>query len=478
MVHHRINEREPNPNPHVNFITALPMPEPDAQEEARQLLRALAAQVRPIMKAHGFVVNSFEEYEYNQVFAGRNWEAGEIVELVLRRPDGRFYPNSWLLSTLCHELAHIKHMNHGPAFQALWRQLNREVHSLQVKGYYGDGYWSSGQRLLDSASVGGQTITTEDLPEYMCGGAQNRARPARRRRRRPTAAGPSNHTGAQTAKRRKAGSRVAAQGVFKGKGAALNEDIGDEEDKKVGTGFRKKAARHIYYRSHFSKRAREERALAAERRLQALQGPSHPKEESHSSDGEDDDELEIKEETDQERRKAMLDTMKESELEGLKTSAAGFFKDFFLSAPPKPRTEQEKDPLDLIDLTSDNELEPSSSRVRPASPKTGASARKPPSRPSTSHATPPKRQSLLDDFSSTDPPKSRRMREDKVGHTGPRSLVLDEVNLRKKELLGLALGGARNKLGVSPSDTHWHHHHSVSNSVQGEQEWACNVCTL
>jgi DNA-dependent metalloprotease WSS1 len=61
MVHLRLNENETNPNPHVNFITALSMVDPREQEQARQLLRALAAQVRPIMKAHGFVVNSLEE---------------------------------------------------------------------------------------------------------------------------------------------------------------------------------------------------------------------------------------------------------------------------------------------------------------------------------------------------------------------------------------------------------------------------------
>jgi hypothetical protein len=61
MVHLRLNENETNPNPHVNFITALPMADPHEQERARQLLRALAAQVRPVMKAHGFVVNSLEE---------------------------------------------------------------------------------------------------------------------------------------------------------------------------------------------------------------------------------------------------------------------------------------------------------------------------------------------------------------------------------------------------------------------------------
>lgn len=61
MVHLRINEREPNPNPHVNFITVLPMDDSIVEEAARQLLRALAAQVKPIMKTHGFVVNSLEE---------------------------------------------------------------------------------------------------------------------------------------------------------------------------------------------------------------------------------------------------------------------------------------------------------------------------------------------------------------------------------------------------------------------------------
>ncbi len=61
MVHVRLNEKEANPNQHVNFITALPCPNAQNQEDARQYLRALAAQVRPIMKDHGLTVNSLEE---------------------------------------------------------------------------------------------------------------------------------------------------------------------------------------------------------------------------------------------------------------------------------------------------------------------------------------------------------------------------------------------------------------------------------
>lgn len=94
MVHSRLNEKESNPNPHINFITPLPAQD---SEDARNYLRALAAQVRPVMKAHGFTVNSLEEYEHNTVFAGRyllttivfyicaqchqqrNWNNGETI---------------------------------------------------------------------------------------------------------------------------------------------------------------------------------------------------------------------------------------------------------------------------------------------------------------------------------------------------------------------------------------------------------------
>ena len=57
----RLNERETNPNPHVNFITALPRRDEEDEENARQLLRALAAQVKPVMQEHGMVVKGLNE---------------------------------------------------------------------------------------------------------------------------------------------------------------------------------------------------------------------------------------------------------------------------------------------------------------------------------------------------------------------------------------------------------------------------------
>ncbi|PIL35554.1 hypothetical protein GSI_02282 [Ganoderma sinense ZZ0214-1] len=330
MVHVRLNEKETNPNPHINFITPLKMMDPQAEDEARQLLRALAAQVRPVMKAEGFVVNSFEEYEHNQVFAGRNWNSGETVELVLRGAHGGFLSTSWLLSTLLHELAHIKHMNHGPAFQALWAKLRADVRRLQSEGYYGDGFWSSGTRLADFARVGGHGLDSGDLPEYMCGGAQTRARPSSLKRgRRQPAVGASNRTGPQTTKKRKPGTRVRTKGAFAGStGRALNEDIEDEELKRVGTGFRKQAR---------SKRAREERALAAERRLLALHDRSTKtlatKEPSEDEgENEEDSDYEWVAETDQDRRRAVLGSAETSDLDGLKAWQRDYSSDFIF--PP------------------------------------------------------------------------------------------------------------------------------------------------
>ncbi|TFY75433.1 hypothetical protein EWM64_g8578 [Hericium alpestre] len=345
MVHYRLNANETNPNPHVNFITALPMPDPAAQEQARQLLRALAAQLKPVMKAHGFVVNSFEEYEFNKVFAGRNWNHGETVELVVRNSYGGICAIPWLMSTLCHELAHIKHMHHGSEFQKLWRQLNNEVRALQLKGYYGDGYWSAGTRLADSARVEGEGVAGGDLPEFMVrpfictchcdmGRSVNHSveGPRVEHVRRGAAA---THRRRGSVPAQEAQSRFASDSgrVFKGEGRSLNAEIEDEEEKKAGTGFRKKAS---------SKRAREERALAAERRVRALQGkaPSPEVTEDAGSEDEIDDGEEILE-TDQDRRRTMLESMGQSELGGLKSGTlADYWGDFVLPGAPRSPKKQ------------------------------------------------------------------------------------------------------------------------------------------
>ncbi|KAJ6494788.1 WLM domain-containing protein [Mycena vitilis] len=438
MVHVRLNERESNPNPFVNFITALDVGDAASQEDARQFLRALAAQVRPIMKSHGFAVNSLEEYEFNMVFAGRNWNSGETVELVLRRPDGSFQSTSWLMGVLCHELAHNKHMNHGPAFQALWKRLRAEVRALQDKGYYGDGWWSSGTRLRDSAEVLGDGIEGGEFPEYLCGGAQKRARPTalrRKRRSRPPRHGAqiaSNKTGRQTAKKRKAGGRVTSKYAFSGEGSVLAEglDPGDE-----GTGFGKQAA---------SKRAREERALAAERRIQALQAStskasrSKTVSEDETTEGEvdelEDDDDSVVGETDAERRQALRGSEPFEDLLGLsETSWRQFEDEFIFNGNGKPSSKE------TIELSSDEDDIPVAS--------------------GSTFVMPPRQKSTTSD--SKDPKTKDREKSSTL------NMVQHEISARKKESLGMApVKAASRVLGGGGRKGHQ------------EPEWACHMCTL
>ncbi|KAF9069241.1 WLM domain-containing protein [Rhodocollybia butyracea] len=432
MVHSRYNEQENNPNPHINFIT----PVAKDSEDARQLLRALAAQVRPVMKSHGFTVNSFEEYEHNAVFAGRNWNNGETIELVLRRPGGSFLPSSWLMSTLCHELAHIKHMNHGPSFQALWQKLRNEVRKLQDKGYYGDGmcYWSAGTRLADSAVVPGQGLDIGDLPEYICGGAQSRTRPAHLRQRRGPRR-PSNSTGRQTAKQRKAGSRVTSKYAFRGEGVSISSDA-----TAAGKGFGKQAGRHV--RHLYLKRAREERALAAERRLQSLASSSItpailPPE--ANSEVEDDGELEdagLIPETDSDRRKALLATQHDEDLDNLHSGKSwrGFEDDFVFTGQGRS---------DVIDISSDEES-------------TGADAKG------------KRKASTIENFADSEP--SSKKTRDSGSKLGLGKIVETEVAFRKKEALGMTpVQGKGRRVGGS----------SKHSGRDGEHlPWPCSVCTL
>ncbi|KAG6908328.1 hypothetical protein DXG01_005239 [Tephrocybe rancida] len=319
MVHHRLNEKESNPNPHVNFISPLPCADSSEQESARQLLRALAAQVRPIMKSHGFSVNSFEEVR--RTINSQKLDAQPDLSM----------STTMYLQAVTGMLAKLLHMNHGPAFQALWKRLRVEVRALQDKGYYGDGYWSSGTRLADSVRVNGQGIEPGDLPEYVCGGAQTRQRPTASRARKPrkprnTTVTPSNSTGRQTAKPRKAGARITSKTAFNGEGSSLVDNAAETKGK--GTGFGKQAN---------SKRAREERALATERRLLALQSQAKtssrtaPRHSDESETGSDDEEgVDVVPETDTDRREALLSSDKKEDWDVLKSGSLWehFEKDF------------------------------------------------------------------------------------------------------------------------------------------------------
>lgn len=322
---------------------------------------------------------------------------------------------------------------------------------MQIKGYYGDGYWSAGTRLADSSIVNSRDVVSGEFPEYMCGGAQKRTRPTSLRRRhinRANVGEPSVRTGRQTAKKRKAGVRITRQNAFTGDGKALNESV-DEDQKNKGTGFRKQAT---------SKRAREERALAAERRIQALQSSqtasSTAVQESRNNDsGTETDESDgdiI--ETDQDRRKAMLDASQDADLDNLKYE----FPDDFDFNLPSPWSSQ--------DASS------TSSTFTSAGPSHSKGKGKAPLE-DEDFSRPSKRFKTVSESSS--------MKQKSSGAFGLTKLVQDELQLRKKESIGLALTGTQ-KLGGSGRNRSLKADDSRDEARNKNEmaTWECLVCTL
>lgn len=136
------------------------------------------------MKANHLAVTSLEEYEPNREFVGRNFNAGEVVQLVLRAP----YNGHWLgfrsvQMVMIHELAHCAQMNHSAAFWKVRNAFAEELRGLWGKGYTGDGFWGRGETLL-SGQYDWRGVTGEEhlLPRSLCGGTFRSGRRRKRKR--------------------------------------------------------------------------------------------------------------------------------------------------------------------------------------------------------------------------------------------------------------------------------------------------------
>ncbi|KAL8963820.1 MAG: hypothetical protein Q9197_007068, partial [Variospora fuerteventurae] len=79
----RLNAHQTHPNDLIIFIKPLPGP---TAPVAQDFLSRVAAICKPIMAASHLSVTTLEEYEPNREFVGRNFNNGEIIQLVLQAP--------------------------------------------------------------------------------------------------------------------------------------------------------------------------------------------------------------------------------------------------------------------------------------------------------------------------------------------------------------------------------------------------------
>ena len=119
-------------------------------DAALTMLRKIASVVKPIMRKRGWRVQVLAEFlPPEQNLLGLNINKGYKICIRLRyhnNPD-LFLPFEECVDTMLHELSHNVWGDHDSNFHKLWDELRDEHEVLVRKGYTGEGFLGSGNRL-------------------------------------------------------------------------------------------------------------------------------------------------------------------------------------------------------------------------------------------------------------------------------------------------------------------------------------------
>ncbi|KAF3936737.1 hypothetical protein ABW19_dt0201607 [Dactylella cylindrospora] len=288
----RLNERVQRPNKNINFIKPLEGPD---KAIAQDILERVAAIVYPIMKKHYLYVMALEEFPPNREFWGRNFNGGEVIQLVLRSPhNGMWLPMPMIQSVMLHELAHNKEMNHSRRFHKHRLGYMAELSELKSKGYAGDGFWGRGRSLHPSTDLTlERLIPKEELPEDLCGGVYKREKRKKK--------DPKKKVDYQEQKRRR---------IIKKFGSLEGNTVGGDEDlrQELEKGKKSKGKPRVAG----SARGRDLRAEAALRRFETQKKEEvkeEEQEEETQSESEEEEGEMIKMEDDEVDMNAMMEEM-------------------------------------------------------------------------------------------------------------------------------------------------------------------------
>ncbi len=257
LGYERLNERSQRPNGQINFIKPLTSSSPQDQEIAKDFLERIAAQCYPIMKKDYISVMALEEYPPNPEFIGRNFNAGEVIQLVLKDKSGRWLSFKFVQMVMMHELAHCKQMNHSKYFWQVRNQYADQMKDLWAKKYEGEGVWGRGQDLISGQFVHDRMPDNADIPEHLCGGTYRRGRGRKRKR------GQDDNVQPKLTYAERQQKRIAKKFGVHGEGHGLGEDELVRGALEQGTRSSGKP------RVAQSKRGRELRANAALARFDA-----------------------------------------------------------------------------------------------------------------------------------------------------------------------------------------------------------------
>jgi hypothetical protein len=279
-------------------------------------------------------------------------------------------------------------------------------------------------------------------------------------------------TGAQTVKRRKAGSRVTRAGTFAGSGQALT--AGDEDEKRTGTGFPKRAGRYVNLLANSTSLLMSHDLASAPAKngpwlrkdacslcrtkvkwsslcgIASLLSPCHAASVMPSQDPEEDDsgvDVQELQETDKDRRQTMMTSMDASEANQLRTGTlSDFWGDFILPNHSTPESYGTGDNKNTWDHASTR---------GGILPKAGNT--------STSTCTPP---TPVGRGERPEPLRSRpgklapeALRRESLCHTVTKPLTTTDSTLSNFRKVG-NLGRTR------------------ENENQGNSQWSCLACTL
>ncbi|GAA5977631.1 hypothetical protein JCM5350_002300 [Sporobolomyces pararoseus] len=137
----------------VEFTVLKSQPDSD---KALELLRKIHSKVKPIMKAHGWVLPVLAEFfPKNPNLLGININRGQKICIRLRpaHDPHSFLPlEEELIGTMLHELTHNHRGPHDDIFNKFLDGLWKEYDSLAAKGYTGEGFLGSGRRVGEGIS--------------------------------------------------------------------------------------------------------------------------------------------------------------------------------------------------------------------------------------------------------------------------------------------------------------------------------------